>query len=433
MRFTSKVPFSFVLLTSFVFMLLANQANAVPGFARRYNVKCYACHTIPPVLNENGYMFRRLGYHMPPALQMDKQPLRIAELVRSEPEWRITNNASFAVADMGFSATRSTTEGTAPSSTSSFNFNSWNNYWAGWIPNTNFFYYSEFDIVTNGSVSPTLSNAYFGYSGGSAKSSWYVDVGRQHLQIAEGTRGSAIYSLLPTGPLLYENLGPTTFIFDHSPMGIDMGYTWASSNYRNILAATVKVTNGVHVDGTEILSSSNKNGKDVWFDADWWYAPESGVSFVNYYGRKVQNQTDSSGTPFSYEPAVRRQGVFANYMILPIKVDILGGFMRSHDDYQIAQVGPSGVFEGHDYYAEVDYYIKTGFAVAGRYDRLNHKVFQGPGRQSIRDWSIGVEKGFTHSGNIIGRMSYTDMKGRDPLSAIQSTSKGFQADIAFNF
>ena len=40
--------------------------HAIPAFARKYGVKCYTCHTVPPALNKNGYMFKRLGYRMPP-------------------------------------------------------------------------------------------------------------------------------------------------------------------------------------------------------------------------------------------------------------------------------------------------------------------------------------------------------------------------------
>jgi hypothetical protein len=432
---TSRTKYTalFIAIFSFMLALLPQQAFAIPQFSRRYNLRCYACHTIPPVLNENGYMFRRLGYHLPPALEMDKAALRIAELVESEPTWSITNNASFAVADMSFSTTKNTQQGTPNVSTSSFQFNSWNNYWAGWVPNTNFFYYSEFDIVTNGSVSPDLSNAFFGYSGGSARSSWYVDVGRSHLQVAEGTRAAQVYSLLPNSPLFYENPSPTTFTFDHSPVGIEAGYTWASSNYKNILAATVKVTNGLNADGSEILGASSKNAKDVWFDADWWYAKESGVTAVAYYGRKNQVQTDPSGNQFTYEPRIRRQGIFANYMILPVRIDILGGYLHSDDDWQVMQNGQIGAFHGNDYYIATDYYIKTGFAVAARYDRLDQKVFQGVGLQATHQWSAGVSKAFTRSGNVIGRLSFNDLSGKDPVTATPATSKGFAADVAFNW
>src|SRR5487761_1518167 len=48
------------------FLLMPQRGNAIPAFARKFGVKCYTCHTIPPALNKNGYMFKRLGYRMPP-------------------------------------------------------------------------------------------------------------------------------------------------------------------------------------------------------------------------------------------------------------------------------------------------------------------------------------------------------------------------------
>jgi len=41
------------------------RAQAVPAFARKYNVDCTYCHTAWPQLNRQGYIFRRLGYRMP--------------------------------------------------------------------------------------------------------------------------------------------------------------------------------------------------------------------------------------------------------------------------------------------------------------------------------------------------------------------------------
>ncbi len=56
-----------VLLSAFALLfLIPTPGHAIPAFARKYGVKCYTCHTIPPVLNQNGYMFKRLGYRMPP-------------------------------------------------------------------------------------------------------------------------------------------------------------------------------------------------------------------------------------------------------------------------------------------------------------------------------------------------------------------------------
>jgi hypothetical protein len=421
--------FVFIIATTF-----PDKSAAVPQFARRYNLRCSACHTIAPVLNQQGYMFKRLGYHLPPALEQGKVADWISTLVKKEPEWKLTNNASLAVADFSYSAGRTTTAGTPPSSSSAFQVGSWNAYFGGWIPDTNFFYYTEFDIVTGGSTNPDLSNAYFGYSGGRANSSWYLAGGREHLQIGEGTRAAQVYSLLPSSPLLFENPSATNFIVDQSPVGIDVGYTWASSGYKRVFAATAKVTNGVNADGSEILTSSNRNSKDVWVDIDFWYAPESGITFLNYYGKKDNIGTDPTGTQFTFHPVIRRQGIFGNYMFLS-KVDLLAGYLHSRDGWAFAAAGPFGNFIGNDYYVAVDYYVWRGFAFSGRFDRLNQQItgVGGVGKQNTHDWTVGMNKTLTPSGNIIGRIAYSNMSGLDPVAAIKSTDKLVQADISFNF
>jgi hypothetical protein len=65
-------------------LLLPKQSAAVPQFARRYNLKCSACHTIVPVLNEQGYMFKRFGYHLPPTLEAGKGAPSISDLVNQQ-------------------------------------------------------------------------------------------------------------------------------------------------------------------------------------------------------------------------------------------------------------------------------------------------------------------------------------------------------------
>ena len=67
-------------------------AQAIPAFARKYGVKCYTCHTIPPALNKTGYMFKRLGYRMPPD-EMDgtKPAPKISELDK-DIKFSITNS-----------------------------------------------------------------------------------------------------------------------------------------------------------------------------------------------------------------------------------------------------------------------------------------------------------------------------------------------------
>jgi hypothetical protein len=427
-RFVALVALGLSLLTS-----LATRIEALPLFARRYNLKCSACHTVVPVLNEQGYLFKRLGYHLPPALVSGQPAPTLTYLVSKEPQWTLMNNVAAAITDFGFQVERTTQEGQSPSSTSAFQVNAWNSYAAGWIPDTNFFYFSEFDIVSNGATSPDLAQAFFGYSGGNARNSWYVAGGRENLQAAEGTRAAAVYSLMPASPLLFETTSPTNFVFDQSPVGLDAGYTWASNGYKHVFAATAKVTNGDNADGSEILGPSAKNSKDVWLDLDWWYAPESGVTFVDYYGTKDQIQNGGLSNQFTYRPVIRRQGVFANYMYR-YKIDVLGGYLRSQDDWQSVAGIPAGYFRANDFFVEADYYIKQGLALAGRYDLLKqHVAGSGIGNEPVEDWTAAVNKNLTRSGNIVARISGSYMAGRDPQFALKSTDELFQADIMFNF
>ncbi len=425
--------FLLCIIASILAVIVPRQASAVPQYARRYKLNCYACHTIAPILNEQGYMFKRLGHHLPPSLESPGKAERIEALVKKEPQWTLTNNAALAVSDFNYSAQRTSQQGQGSTSTSAIQVGAWNAYFGGWIPDTNFFYYAEFDIVTGGQTNPNMPNAHIGYVGGTSRSSWYGIVGREHLQVSEGTRAGQIYSLLPNSPLIFENMSPTNFILDQSPVNAEVGYTWASSRYKEIFGVNMKVTNGDNADGSEILGTSNRNGKDLWMDADWWYAPESGVSFMAYDGRKNQIQNPGAVNQFTYYPQIRREGVFANYMVGRDKVDLLGGFLHGSDDWEDPTSQAPGRFTTAGGFGEVDYYLWRGFALASRYDLLRQKVTGGLRATNQEQWQIGTEKAFTPSGNIVGRIAAGNSHGVDPVAFTGSATRTLEADIQFNF
>lgn len=199
-----------------------------------------------------------------------------------------------------------------------------------------------------------------------------------------------------------------------------------------MLAISAKVTNGVNADGSEALGLTSRQSRDVWVDADWWYAPESGVTVLDYYGTKDQTQNAGLDNEFTYRAKVRRQGVFANYMVR-YKVDILGGYLRTRDDWQDPNGGPSGLFTGNDFFGEVDCYPIRGLAVSARYDRLNQRVADGPGQTSTYDWTGAVNKALTPSGNVVARIGYSYLAGRDPIQAVRTTNRLVMADVMFNF
>jgi hypothetical protein len=51
--------------------LLGGSAEAVPAFARQYDVQCNVCHTRPPRLNSFGEQFHLMGFQLPSAARPD--------------------------------------------------------------------------------------------------------------------------------------------------------------------------------------------------------------------------------------------------------------------------------------------------------------------------------------------------------------------------
>jgi hypothetical protein len=56
-----------VLFIGILVVVTVNPAEAVPAFARQYDVQCNACHTRPPRLNRFGEQFHMMGFQIPSA------------------------------------------------------------------------------------------------------------------------------------------------------------------------------------------------------------------------------------------------------------------------------------------------------------------------------------------------------------------------------
>ena len=60
-------------------LMIAEQAQAIPVFARKYGTSCITCHTIYPKLNDVGEAFRRNGYQFPSEdeVLVKEEPLKL--------------------------------------------------------------------------------------------------------------------------------------------------------------------------------------------------------------------------------------------------------------------------------------------------------------------------------------------------------------------
>jgi len=405
-------------------VLAPQPAQAVPAFARKFNLKCYSCHTIPPALNKTGYMFKRLGYRLPPD-EMDgtKAAPKITELDKNI-KFSITNSLA-VIAQGSFTVDKTKGDGITPTSNSSFNLDEAALFIAGAVPDSGFSYFTHFELYQGGSAD--LEQAVLGYTAGRANSSFFVKAGEMHLQEGEGTRAAMFYNLFPEPAPLLTNASPVNFSLDQHPVGVNVGYTWASNYFKQVFSVSGKVTNGLNPDGSEILFNSTKNSKDYWFDADYWFGPDGGVTFMTYRGTKDQIQNQGADDQFTYRPTIRRYGFFGNYLFFD-KLDVLGGYLRSNDDWQDEPGAKLTNFISNGYRAEVDYYIQRGFAVMGRYDRLSQSIGGGPATHTDA-WSIGTEKALTELGNVVVRASYGHEHDQDPVSGLAVLDKLFKIDV----
>jgi hypothetical protein len=418
-------------LAALGYAVLAPQpGQAIPAFARKFGLKCYACHTIPPALNKTGYTFKRLGYRLPPD-EMDGTKLapKISELGKDpesgkDTKFSITNSVAL-IAQGSFTLDKTRGDGISPTSSSSFNLDEAALFAAGSVPDSGFSYFTQFELSQGGTA--RLEQAVMSYTAGRANSSFFVKAGEMHLQEGEGTRAAMFYNLFPEPALVLTNTSPVNFSLDQHPVGLNVGYTWASNYFKQVFAVSAKVTNGLNPDGSEILFSSTKHSKDYWFDADYWFGPDGGVTFMTYYGRKDQIQNPGAPDQFTYRPAIRRYGVFGNYLFFD-KLDVLGGYLRSNDDWQDEPGAAVTHFISNSYRAEVDYYIQRGFAVMARYDRLKQSIAGGPANHTDA-WLFGSEKALTELGNVVLRATYGHERDQDPVSGLATTDKLFKIDV----
>jgi hypothetical protein len=406
-------------------VLAPQPARAIPAFARKFGLKCYSCHTIPPALNKTGYMFKRLGYRMPPDEMDGSKPApKITELDKNI-KFSITNSLA-VIAQGSFTADKTKGDGIAPTSSTSFNLDEVAMFAAGSVPDSGFSYFTHFELSQGGS-SPFLEQAVMGYTAGRANSSFFVKAGQMHMQEGEGTRASMFYNLFPDPAPLLTTTSPINFTLDQHPVGVNVGYTWASNYFKQVFAVSGKVTNGLNADGSEIVFNSTKNSKDYWFDADYWFGPDGGVTFMTYRGTKDQVQNAGADNQFTFRPAIRRYGVFGNYLFFD-KLDVLGGYLRSSDDWQDAAGGPTTRFISNGYRAEADYYVQRGFAFMARFDRMKQSVGSGTATHTSA-WSIGSEKALTELGNVVVRATYGQERDQDPVSGSAVLDKLFKIDV----
>ena len=411
-------------------LLMPLPGHAIPAFARKYGVKCYTCHTIPPALNKNGYMFKRLGYRMPPDEMDGTKPAPKVSALDKDIKFSLTNSFALLLQTSvtGDKNIAENGDGTSTdSSSSSFNLDEAALFVAGAVPQTGFSYFGHYELYQDGGSG--LEQGFGVYTGGRANSSYFVKGGQIHLQEGEGTRAAMFYNLFSDPAYSLTNADPLGVSLDQAPVGVDVGYTWASNYFQRVFAVSAKITNGLDANGDPIIEGSTTNDKDVWADADYWFGPDGGVTAIYYRGKKDQVQNAGQDNEFTFRPTFYRTGVMGNYLFFD-KLDLLGGYIHGNDDWLWDQGGPMSHYVSNTYRGEADYYLKTGTVIMARIDRGTQTINPQP-TMHTRAWGVGAEHALTDLGNVVVRATYNQEHDGDPVALVGSTDKLFKLDFRF--
>jgi hypothetical protein len=404
-------------LAAAVVLVLPSRTNAIPAFARKYNVSCFTCHTIFPHLNKLGYTFRRLGYRMPPDWEGTKPPQKISSLDENIP-FKLTNAmAVFARSNVTWD--KAPNDQGQNKTTSSINLAEASLFAGGSVPHSNLSYFGEYVMYEDGGSD--LERFKVDWTGGNVENSYFVGIGKAHLQT--GYAASSSMGLTDDdSPLGFTAASPNGFTFDQSTGMVEGGYTYMAPNYKYIVGLTLKVTNGVDASGEGITSGSQYNHKDVWFGGDFLFGDNGSVSAMYYNGRKPQLQNADTPDAFLYQPKATRWGLFGHYMFFD-HLDVLAGYEGGREDWKGLSTDPMTTFSSHAYFGEADYYIQQGLVAYARYDRTHFDQPE-PGLSSMngRLWMAGVMKTITQKGNAKVFAQYTDDHEGD-LSGIQADEK----------
>jgi len=79
-------------------LFVADESQAMPNFARKYDATCDMCHTVIPKLNKLGYEFRLSGYRLPDEIGKDEKPFKLEDFFaarfQAQYKWNQTKPAT---------------------------------------------------------------------------------------------------------------------------------------------------------------------------------------------------------------------------------------------------------------------------------------------------------------------------------------------------
>jgi hypothetical protein len=313
----------------------APDAQAIPAWARKYNMPCSGCHyPAPPKLNETGIRFRWAGYRLPGELGQAVLVDQVANYISAQGQvvYQVSRSGNQTAIAADASDARLWYMGPL------------GKHYVGWF---------EFERMPDATLG---LGAQIGGVWGNARSYGGFKVGQGHFLFETGLAGFDRNVALTDVPLPLE--GPTTagvpFVFADDRVGSEVFYVIG----RNRIAAQVlEPVPGIGVN----------NRKDVVLNDQLLLDPlGGGVQVTALYGSVVGVDSSSTAGRSSYW----RLAASANHNFGPLEV--LGGIILARDNS--LPTGGASPFtassvKGLGYWLSGQYVVpRTPLALYGRYE-----------------------------------------------------------------
>ncbi|NOY52705.1 MAG: hypothetical protein GXP58_03685 [Deltaproteobacteria bacterium] len=352
-----KRLFQGAVLALFVFsvtlVMVSGDAEAIPTFARKYNVECSMCHTIVPKLNRTGYEFRLAGYRMPDQIGEDASSnFKLGNFfsARIQAGYKYTNHNDHAK--------------NSDWNNSDLYFKEFTMYPLSGSWGKNFGSLAEISMAPGDS--PELENAYVRYVNGNKDAWWQARAGLMHAW--EGF-GASDRPLGLSRPMFQTNSGAGAFTPWTDEMAAEVGYNMATTG----TSVALRMSNGITQDGGPAQSIQTAGGDTFKKDSSITGHNDKSYSlvvnqFINddsamtlYYYRGNVPYTATNKDTFT------RFAAYANFWALPDQLNLLAGYGWGKDDLADSSAVDLGKSKG--YFVETDYHVSPTFALAARFDK----------------------------------------------------------------
>ncbi len=361
-----------VLLILLLVPMASAPAHALPAFARRYNVDCITCHTVPPRLNNFGEAFMRRGFKMQWDEKLEGQKLQDYLSTQTNLDYVATNPVDPGTPASTLNDTQVAFLTAGPMS-----------------PQLSWYGELDYDpLATDMSVHELKALVFWPTKITDDKEHYYslqfgairpFSTWQKELTEARTVEAPMIFDLVPQGGF--------SFVTDNPQYGAELSYNVGrltgtpSSTY--VTAAVLEGLN-VNLGGGPNGLTPNQNGSaDYQLQIAHYWGLRNSVSLMYYNGSIKFNALDVPGGDPTQFPFLQGAGtvtdrysrVFLNGNWSPnLYLDFVGGLMVGNDSANPVD-GTAAASNGG--YVEANYYFNPKshgypkWVLMGRYDTMD--------------------------------------------------------------